>query len=153
MNARRILVASCAALAVVGVLASCSSKGSTGTTSSSSGAAGPVTLTMVEYQQIRADAVKKLLPDFEAAMAAKGQQVKVNLISDILTDEQFKTKITQQYNAGNSPDVPDYGGTLVPGFAGAGYLLDLTPYLGKWLEWGSFYQGVKDQVVQPDGKT
>lgn len=114
---------------------------------------GPITLTMVEYQQTRADAVKKLLPAFEAEMTKQGKQVKVDLTSDILPDDQFKTKITQQYSAGQAPDVTDYGATLVPGFAGAGYLLDLTPYLDKWADWQSFYPDVRNQVVQPDGKT
>jgi multiple sugar transport system substrate-binding protein len=113
---------------------------------------GPVTLTMVEYQKPRADAVAKLIPEFEAEMAKQGREVKVELTRDILPDDQFKTKITQQYNAGQAPDVADYGTTFVPGFAGAGYLLDLTPYLDKWPEWQSFYPDVRQQIVQPDGK-
>ena len=113
---------------------------------------GPVTLTMVEYQKPRADAVAKLLPQFEAEMAKQGRKITVKLTSDILPDDQFKTKITQQYNAGQAPDVTDYGATFVPGFAGAGYLRDLTPYLEKWPDWQSFYPDVRQQIVQPDGK-
>jgi multiple sugar transport system substrate-binding protein len=120
--------------------------------SSESDSDGPVTLTMVEYQKLRSDAVAKLLPDFEAAMKKQGKQVKVKLIKEELPDDQFKTKITQQYNAGEAPDVTDYGAPFVPGFAGAGYLLDLTPYLEDWKDWGSFYADVREQVVQPDGK-
>lgn len=114
---------------------------------------GPATLTLLEYQKPRADAVATLLPKFEAAMAARGQKVHVKLIRDILPDDQFKTKITQEYNAGNAPDVTDYGATYIPGLAGAGYLLDLTPYLSKWSEWKTFYPEVRKQIVQPDGKT
>lgn len=117
------------------------------------GEKGPATIKLLEYQKIRADAVAKLLPEFEAAMSTKGQTVKVELIRDILPDGQFKTKITQQYSARNAPDVTDYAATHVPGFAGAGYLLDLTPYLEKWPEWERFYPEVKKQIVQPDGKT
>jgi len=144
------------AILVASVISACSSSSSgngSGSGSSSAQASGPVTLTMVEYQKPRAEAVEKLLPQFEAAMAAKGQQIKVNLVKDILTDEQFKTKITQQYTAGNAPDIADYGATLVPGFAGAGYLLDMSPYLAKWADWDAFYPQVKEQVLQPDGKT
>ena len=115
-------------------------------------ATGPVTLTMVEYQKTRADAVAKLLPEFEAEMTRQGRDVKVKLVRDILPDDQFKTKITQQYNAGEAPDVTDYGTAFVPGFAGAGYLLDLTPYLDKWPDWQTFYPDVRNQIVQPDGK-
>jgi multiple sugar transport system substrate-binding protein len=133
-----------AGLLAAGSLAACSS--------SSNESNGPVTLTMVEYQKIRSDAIAKVLPDFEAAMKEKGKQVKVKLIREELPDDQFKTKITQQYNAGEAPDVADYGSPNVPGFAGAGYLLDLTPYLEDWADWSSFYPDVRDQVVQPDGK-
>src|SRR3954462_191236 len=117
--------------------------------SSSEQSNGPATLTMVEYQKIRSDAVAKVLPDFEAAMKKKGKQVTVKLIREELPDDQFKTKITQQYNAGEAPDVTDYGAPFVPGFAGAGYLLDLTPYLERSGDWGSFYPDVRGRLVRP----
>jgi multiple sugar transport system substrate-binding protein len=135
-------------LTAAGSLAACSDADTASKKSN-----GPVTLTLVEYQKPRADAVAKLLPEFEAAMSKRGHDVKVTLTRDILPDDQFKTKITQQYNAGQAPDVADYGAPFVPGFAGAGYLLDLTPYLKKWPEWASFYPTVTNQIVQPDGKT
>ena len=131
----------------MGALAACG-----GSSSQSNESKGPVTLTLLEYQKPRADAVEKLLPEFEAAMSKAGRTVKVKLVRDILPDDQFKTKITQQYNAGQAPDVTDYGASFVPGFAGAGYLLDLTPYLNKWADWQSFYPDVRQQIVQPDGK-
>ena len=115
--------------------------------------AGPVTLNLLEYQKLRADAVAALLPKFEAEMAAAGQKIHVNLIRDILPDDQFQTKITQEYTGGNAPDVTDYGSSYIPGFAGAGYLLDLSPYLSKWADWKTFYPQVVEQIKQPDGKT
>jgi len=145
-----------AALTATLALASCggndSNQSGGGAASDQPAPKGPVTLTLVEYQKVRADAVQKLLPEFEAEMTRQGRDVKVKLIRDILPDDQFKTKITQQYNAGEAPDVADYGASFVPGFAGAGYLLDLTPYLEKWPEWQSFYPDVRNQIVQPDGK-
>ncbi len=154
--ARRALVP---ALAVVltasGTLAACSSGASSGgalSGSTSAPAKGPVTLSLLEYQKPRADAAAKVLPAFEAAMKSQGREVKVKLIRNILPDDQFKTQITQQYNAGEAPDVADYGASFVPGFAGAGYLLDLTPYLNKWPDWKTFYPDVRQQIVQPDGK-
>jgi multiple sugar transport system substrate-binding protein len=147
MGRQRRRTALVAVLAAAGLLAACG-----GSPSESQDSDGPVTLTLLEYQKPRADAVEKLLPEFEAAMAKQGRTVKVNLVRDILPDDQFKTKITQQYNAGEAPDVADYGASFVPGFAGAGYLLDLTPYLNKWEDWKSFYPDIREQIVQPDGK-
>jgi multiple sugar transport system substrate-binding protein len=144
VRANRAMAPLLAAMVAAGSLAGCGSSGSE--------SKGPVTLTMVEYQKVRSDAMAKVLPDFEAAMKKKGKQIKVKLIREELPDDQFKTKITQQYNAGEAPDVADYGAPNVPGFAGAGYLLDLTPYLDKWSDWDSFYPDIRDQVVQPDGK-
>jgi multiple sugar transport system substrate-binding protein len=157
MDHRRSFGLLTAALAATLAFASCGSNNnndqSGGGAASDQASKGPVTLTLIEYQKVRADAVQKLLPEFEAEMTKQGRDVKVKLIRDILPDDQFKTKITQQYNAGAAPDVTDYGAPLVPGFAGAGYLLDLTPYLDKWPEWQSFYPDVRNQIVQPDGKT
>ena len=139
------------AVAVGTGLAACGGGGDSGE-SEVKPAEGPVTLTLLEYQKPRADAVEKLLPQFEAEMKKQGRDVTVKLVRDILPDDQFKTKITQQYNAGQAPDVTDYGASFVPGFAGAGYLLDLTPHLEKWDGWKDFYPDVREQIVQPDGK-
>jgi multiple sugar transport system substrate-binding protein len=153
MARRRSLPIITVSVVMVGGLVACSG-GSTDSRSSATAppAKGPVTLKLLEYQKPRADAVEKLLPEFEAAMKQKGRDIKVTLIRNILPDDQFKTQITQQYNAGEAPDVTDYGATFVPGLAGAGYLLDLTPYLKSWPEWQTFYPDVRQQIVQPDGK-
>src|SRR5262249_11871546 len=50
-----------------------------------------------------------------------------------------------------APDVADYAASFVPGFAGAGYLLNLSPNLAKWSEWSTFFPDIKRQIVQPDG--
>jgi multiple sugar transport system substrate-binding protein len=147
---RRRLAIICVAVTAAVVLSACSSSGSKN--DGPKHASGPVTLTLLEYQKIRADAVAALLPKFETDMAAAGQKIHVKLIRDILPDDQFRTKITQEYTGGNAPDVTDYGATYIPGFAGAGYLLDLTPYLSKWPDWKAFYPQIVDQIKQPDGK-
>ncbi|GAB3396332.1 extracellular solute-binding protein [Humibacter soli] len=131
-----------AALATSG-LAACTSSSGSGSSAS--------TISIVEYQQTRADAVKKLIPEFEKEMAAKGQKIKVNLITDILTDAQFATKITQEFHAGTAPDVIDVGATTIPGYASAGYLLQLDASLNKWSGWKTFYPNVKTSTKQPDG--
>ncbi|WP_233159136.1 ABC transporter substrate-binding protein [Pseudonocardia sp. MH-G8] len=133
------------AMAAVAVLVS-------GLAACSAGAeAGPVTITLLEYQQTRAEVVEELIPEFEAAMAAEGKDVKVELITDELTDSQFKTKITQQLHSGTAPDVIDIGGSHVTGLAGAGYLLQLDEYLESWPGWAEYYAPVKAQAEQPDG--
>lgn len=116
-----------------------------------SAAPAPVTLTLLEHQQLRADVLTKLLPQFEAAMAAQGKNIKVNLVLNILPDDQFTTKLTLDYSAGTGPDVTSGGG--VPDFAAAGYLLDLTSQLNAWPDWQQhFYKVIRDRSVQADGK-
>ncbi|MGH8966281.1 MAG: ABC transporter substrate-binding protein, partial [Actinomycetes bacterium] len=113
--------------------------------------AGPVTITLLEYQQTRAEAVEELIPEFEAAMAAQGKDVEVELVLDELTDSQFQTKITQQLHSGTAPDVIDMGDSHVTGLAGAGYLLQLDDHLAGWPGWADYYPQVKAQAEQPDG--
>lgn len=123
-----------------------------GLTACSSGAdSGPTTIKLLEYQQPRADVAKKLIPKFEAAMAAKGKHVKVKLVTDKLTDAQFKTKITQEFHSGTAPDVIDTGGSQLTGLAGAGYLLKMDDYLKKWSGWSTYYAPVKEAAKESDG--
>lgn len=141
MMRSRAIAAVTAAVMLVGTMASCSQEDE-----------GPETIKLLEYQQARADVVQKLIPQFEQAMADQGKQVKVELVTDVLTDDQFKTKISQQLHSGTAPDVIDMGGSNVTGLAGAGYLLELDDYLDDWDDWDDFYPTVKQAAVQPDGK-
>lgn len=129
------------------------SQGAASAPVTASAAPVPVTLTVLEHQQLRADVLKKLLPQFEAAMAAQGKNIKVNLVENILPDDQFKTKLTLDYSTGNAPDVTSYPGSWTPDFAAAGYLLDLTSRLNAWTDWQQyFYKVIRDRSVQADGK-
>jgi multiple sugar transport system substrate-binding protein len=147
---RKILTAG--AIALVAALAACSSSGSSassgGTNNSTS---GDITVTLLENQQIRAQALQKLIPQFEAAMAAKGQHITVKLVKDIVPDNNYQTLLTEDYNAGTAPDVADFGITWLPDFAAAGYLLNLEPYLKQWSGWSSFYPSVVSQAQSSDG--
>jgi len=131
---------------------SAASQGAASAPATASAASAPVTLTLLEHQQLRADVLKKLLPQFEAAMAAQGKNIKVNLVLDILPDAQFQTKLTLDYSAGNAADVTSDVGGVVPGFAAAGYLLDLTSRVTAWPDWQHFYQVIRNQTTQADGK-
>jgi multiple sugar transport system substrate-binding protein len=134
-------------VAATTLLTACSS----GPSGSSASSGGTTTIKIVEYQQARADIMKKLIPQFEKDMAAQGKKIKVDLIADILTDAQFKTKITQQFHSGTAPDLIDTGATNIAGYAGAGYLLELDDALHEWSGWKTFYPTVKKVMKQPDG--
>ena len=138
-----------ATLAVALFAAACSSgsSGSSGGTTAS--ASGNVTITLLESQQIRANILQQLIPQFEPAMAAKGQHITVKLIKDIVPDDQ--TLLAEDYSAGTAPDVADFGISYLPDFASAGYLLNLTPYLQKWPDWKQFYPSVVSQSTSPGG--
>lgn len=146
MKRNRVFPAVTAAALAVGMLAACSESDDGGTT-------GPATITLLEYQQARADVVEDLIPEFESDMAEQGKDIEVELVTDILTDDQFRTKITQQFHSGTAPDVVDMGGSYVPGFAGAGYLLQLDEYLQEWPGWEEYYPIVKEKAEQIDGHT
>jgi multiple sugar transport system substrate-binding protein len=145
MKRTPVISAVVVALVAAGGLTACS-------TTKSSSDSGPVTVSIIEYQQARIDALKKVVPDFEAAMKKQGKNIKVKVVADVLTDDQFKTKITQQLIAGQAPDVIDMGDSLVPGFAGAGYLAPLDSYLDKWDGWKHWYPQFQKASVRQDGK-
>ncbi|MFF1572261.1 ABC transporter substrate-binding protein [Leifsonia sp. NPDC058292] len=142
MKRSRGITAFLAAVVAAGGLTACTA------TSSSD---GPVTISIVEFQKTRIEAIQKQLPGFEAAMKKQGKNIKVKLVGDVLTDDQFKTKMTQQLIAGQAPDVIDMGDSLVPGFAGAGYLAPLDDYLKKWDGWAHYYPQFQKAMVRQDG--
>ncbi|MET0715079.1 MAG: extracellular solute-binding protein [Mycetocola sp.] len=144
MKRTHVIAAALTTLVVAGGLTACSP--------GSNEADGPVTITITEFQQTRIDAVKKEIPGFEAEMKKQGKDIKVKLIADVLTDDQFKTKMTQQLIAGEAPDLIDLGDSLVPGFAGAGYLAPIDDYLADWDGWDHYYPQFKEAMVRQDGK-
>jgi len=87
-------------------------------------------------------------------MTAAGKSVKVNLTCDVVEDEAFRQKVTLAYQGDTPPDVTSYGGSWVPDFATAGYLMDITDRLNAWPDWNAhFYQVLRDRTVQADGKS
>lgn len=151
MKRTRVVAVLAASTVAAGVLSACSSSGADSGDGGSNGSDGPVTISIVEYQQTRIDAVKKVLPAFEAAMKQQGKDITVKLVADPLTDDQFKTKVTQQLIAGEAPDLLDLGDSLVPGFAGADYLAPLDSYLDTWDGWARYYPQIKKAMVRQDG--
>lgn len=112
-----------------------------------------MTLKFLVYQDLRADTAAKLIPQFEADMAKKGLDIKVELVRDNLNDTQLVTKLTQQFNAGTAPDVVDLNAPFINGFAGAGYLMPLDGYLDEWEGWDDFYPVIKEAATATDGQT
>lgn len=148
MKRTRVIAALAAATVVSGALGACSDSSSSDSNSSD----GPITISIIEYQQTRIDSVRKVLPGFEAEMKKQGKDIKVELVADVLTDDQFKTKITQQLIAGQAPDLLDLGDSIVPGFAGAGYLAPLDDDLKKWDGWTHYFPQFKKAMVRQDGQ-
>lgn len=120
---------------------------------SASAAAEPVVLRLVEHQDLRVKALKEVLPDFEAAMAAQGRNVTVELVEQVMSDQEFQTKLGLDYSAGNAADVIEYPASWTIDFAAAGYLLDLTDRLAAWPDWNDhFYPIVREQATDANGK-
>jgi len=138
-------------MVVIGLLAAACSGGDEGGEGKDQ-SGGPVELTLLDHQQPRVDLLKQLLPKFEQAMAAQGKPITVKLIEGPAEDGAFKSKLTLDYNSGNAPDVTSIGAADASTFAASGYLLDLTDRLNEWPDWQRFYQRLRDEAVQPDGR-
>ena len=135
------------ALAVIAVTAAC-------TADSGGGSGGPVELTLLDHQEPRVELLKKLLPQFEQDMEEQGKKISVELLEGPAEDTQFATKLTLDYNSGNAPDVASFGNSSTVDFATSGFLLDLTPMTEEWTDWDEhFYEQLREELVQPDGKT
>jgi multiple sugar transport system substrate-binding protein len=115
-------------------------------------AAELIELSLLEHQDLRIQALKEVLPDFEAQMAAQGRNVKVNLIEQVMSDQEFQTKLALDYSSQNAADVIEYGAGLTTEFGPAGYLLDLTDRLAAWADWQQhFYPVIRERATNDDG--
>jgi multiple sugar transport system substrate-binding protein len=129
------------ALAAVGafVLAGCSAEAETATTGGETAApAGPVTLTITSNaisggkNAQEADWLADwVIPNFEAAMAAEGNDVTVEFEPQGVDDEDYKTKIALDMQSGGGADIISIDGIWVGEFAEAGYIKPLTEIAGS----------------------
>lgn len=142
MKRRHLVALTTSAVLLAGGLTACSS---------SDAEDGPAKITILEYQQSRADVLEELIPEFEKAMEAAGKDITVELNADILPDGDVNTKLTQQLHAGTAPDVIDTGGSNITGWSAAGYLLELDDYLNDWKGWDTFYDVSRERAKQSDG--
>src|SRR3546814_20852925 len=109
MKRTRVVAALAVGAVAAGGLSACSSD-------TGGGDGGPVTISIMEFQQTRIDSVKELIPGFEAAMKEQGKDIEVELIADPPTADQFKTKITQQTLAGQRSEEHRVGQERVRSF-------------------------------------
>jgi multiple sugar transport system substrate-binding protein len=114
---------------------------------------GTAELTLLDHQEPRVELLKELLPQFEEEMKQQGKNIKVELQEGPAPDTEFLNKLTLDFSSDNAPDVTSFGNDQTAQFAASGYLLDLTPYTKKWSDWeGHFYEKLREQMVQPEGK-
>jgi multiple sugar transport system substrate-binding protein len=112
----------------------------------------PVTITLIEYQPVRANVIASLLPRFEAETAARGHPIVVKLDPRNRTDTQFQQDVAQLYAEGRGPDVTSYPTAEVAGFAEQGRLLDLASRVDAWPDWAThFYPVLRERAVGPNG--
>lgn len=154
------------ALASVGalVLAGCSAETETG-----AGAAGgdgnaadsPVTLTITSNaisggkNATEADWIADwVIPNFEAAMAAEGQDVTVEFEAQGVDDEDYKTKIALDLQSGGGADIMSIDGIWVGEFAEAGYIKPLNEIAGSavdaWEGWNQIPASVQGATSYQD---
>src|SRR5919206_2060306 len=88
--------------------------------------AHPVTITVLEHQQLRLRLLKAEIPRFEAAMAARGTPIKVRLHVGPTADNDFLTRLTVAYTAGAGPDVTSFPVSWTPDYILANLLRDIT---------------------------
>src|SRR3712207_2276184 len=94
-----------------------------------------------------------MIPPFEEGMNEQGKNIQVEILEGPAPDEEFLTKLTLDFSSQNAPDVTSFPNANTVEFATSGYLLDLTPYTREWSDWeGHFYEQLRDEMVQSDGK-
>ncbi|MDM7830064.1 extracellular solute-binding protein [Cellulomonas edaphi] len=144
------------ALGILGVvaltaLAGCSDDGS----SSGDDASGGATTVKVAYQKTTAfhqldDMLQKAKTEFEAAH--KGITIDLQPIE--AEQDQYFTKLALMNGSDKTaPDVIYEDTFQIRSDAAAGYLLPIDEYLGKWEDWGQFYENAKQAGLGDDGKT
>jgi multiple sugar transport system substrate-binding protein len=119
----------------------------------SDSAGGTVELTLLDHQEPRVELLKEMIPQFEKEMKEQGKNIQVEILEGPAPDEEFKTKLTLDFSSQNAPDVTSFGYSDAVNYASSGYLLDLTPYVDGWSDWEDhFYERLREESVQPDGK-
>ncbi|HZS87336.1 MAG TPA: extracellular solute-binding protein [Chloroflexota bacterium] len=114
-------------------------------------AANPVTISVREHQQLRLKLLRAEIPHFEAAMAARGMPIKVNLQAGPTPDNDFQTQLTVDYAAGAGPDVTSFPVSWTPDYILANFLKDITAYVKDWPDWMRYWYPTMRDAAQVYG--
>lgn len=80
----------------------------------------------------------------ERMLKEKNIEVEVKLLT--APHRGYSEKLVATLAAGTVPDVFWVSLVMIPDMVESGYVLDLTPYVEKWDEWGKFYKTIKDMI-------
>ncbi|NMM21976.1 MAG: extracellular solute-binding protein [Phycicoccus sp.] len=150
---KRVLVRSVAAVAatvLVGVLAACSSGSSTApaTQGATTGATG------ADTGPLKVWVMGDVGPAFQKATADFTTQTGIGIQVDAIPWENVNDKLTTAVASGQGPDVVQVGLSLLPTFAAAGALKDLSSVIGNYpgLAPANFPDAVDPKNLGSDGK-
>jgi len=129
--------------------------------SGGSAGGGPVELTLVTNaisggkNAAEADWIADwVIPEFEAAMEAEGNDVSVVFEAQGVDDEDYKTKIALDLQSGGGADIIGMDGIWVGEFAEAGYILPLEEVGGgavaEWEGWEQIPEAVQGALAFED---
>lgn len=135
------------------VLAACTGGDPEEPADASESAEGPVTLTIVTNaisggkNAAEADWIADwLIPEFESAMEAEGRDVTVVFEAQGVDDEDYKTKIALDLQAGGGADIIGMDGIWVGEFAEAGYIAPLAEVGGSAVDEWDGWEQIPDAV-------
>lgn len=88
-----------------------------------------------------------VIPQFEKGQREKGVEVRVIFQSSGVDDEQYKTKLALDLQAGTGPDIFGLDGIWIGEFAQAGYIQPLDELIPDAAEWDG-WQKIPDEVQE-----
>ncbi|WP_052851976.1 extracellular solute-binding protein [Streptomyces avicenniae] len=92
-----------------------------------------------------------VIPAFEEAQAAAGTPVDVSFEPSGVDDEQYKTRLALDLQAGSGPDIMTLDGIWVGEFAQAGYVEPLPAATQEWDGWAQIPEAVQ-QLATYEGE-
>ena len=87
-----------------------------------------------------------VIPEFEAAQTEAGNEVTVEFLEEGVDDEDYKTKISLDLQAGEGADIIGIDGIWVGEFAEAGYIAPLSEVAGDAVESWDGWDQMSDSV-------
>ncbi len=104
----------------------------------------------IEYGQPWEDLVKPAIEQFKREMEARGVRVEIREIL-IPYGVDIAQRITSDLAAGTAGDILIVDSFLIPSYAEAGYLLDITDLVNEWPDWEKFPEPMQ-RIVMYQGR-